>query len=301
VRLPWLAHDEAPGPYITIPQYRFNKTKQHPANLDTSYGGITTSTFQGVATLITSAGPLEMEGACWHLLSKNFSSPGDIRTDLNRERLLQETMDKDTNCRSFTWKVLRQAKLAVGATTYVGDTALTAPPFFKNVVRGNSTIWGFETLGPRVINWTGLSREDQAIILPTLQTTNDWIVLATAGRPRRGAIPLSVNGSVIAITTKGKSFRKRQWWLTGEDELAAYDRKVEVWISSRHNIPQNLLDDLEALLNSSSAKDAPHNGTEGVEHIYWAGTEAGLMGIPRFPGLIYATNGIQEKGNMGVD
>jgi len=31
VRLPWLAHNEleALGPYITIPQYRFNKTKQH--------------------------------------------------------------------------------------------------------------------------------------------------------------------------------------------------------------------------------------------------------------------------------
>jgi len=29
VRLPWLAHDEAQGPYITIPQYRFNKTNQH--------------------------------------------------------------------------------------------------------------------------------------------------------------------------------------------------------------------------------------------------------------------------------
>jgi len=27
-RLPWLAH-EAPSPYITIPQYQFNKTKQH--------------------------------------------------------------------------------------------------------------------------------------------------------------------------------------------------------------------------------------------------------------------------------
>jgi len=77
-----------------------------PVNLDTSYGGITASTFQGVATLITSAGPLEMEGARWHLLSKVFSSPGDRRTDLNRERLLQETMDKDTNCRSFAWKVL---------------------------------------------------------------------------------------------------------------------------------------------------------------------------------------------------
>ena len=122
------------------------------ANVDTSYGGITASTFQGVATLITSAGPLEMEGARWHLLSKVFSSPGDMRTDLNRERLLQETMDKDTNCRTFAWKVLRQVKLAVGATTYVGDMALTTLPFFKNVVRGNSTIWGFETLdsaGPR--------------------------------------------------------------------------------------------------------------------------------------------------------
>jgi len=29
VHFPWLAHDEALGPYITIPQYRFNKTKQH--------------------------------------------------------------------------------------------------------------------------------------------------------------------------------------------------------------------------------------------------------------------------------
>jgi len=140
-----------------------------PAYLDISYGGITASTFQGVATLITSAGPLEKKGARWHLLSKKFSSPGDIRTDLNRERLLQETMDKDTNCRSFAWKVLHQAKLAVGAMTYVGDTALTAPSFLKNVVRGNST----ETIGPRVINWTGLSRKDQAIILLILQTTID--------------------------------------------------------------------------------------------------------------------------------
>jgi len=75
---------------------------------------------------------------------------------------------------------------------------------------------------------------------------------------------------------------------------------VEVWISSRHCIPQNLLDDHDALLNSSSAKDVPHNGTEGVEGIYWAGTEAGLMGIPHFPGLIYATDGSQEKGNIGA-
>ena len=67
---------------------------------------------------------------------------------------------------------------------------------------------------------------------------------------------------------------------------------------SKHSIPKNLLDDLESLLNSGSAKDVPHNGTEKVEGIYWEGTEAGLMGIPLFPGLIYATDSSQEKSNV---
>ena len=40
MRLPWLAHDEAPGPYITIPQYRFNKTKQHTRVCVDIYNGI---------------------------------------------------------------------------------------------------------------------------------------------------------------------------------------------------------------------------------------------------------------------
>jgi len=106
-----------------------------PESVDTSFGGITVSTFQGAATLITLAGPFRKEGARWHLLSQVFSSPEDIKTDLYKleERFLQETMVKYLNCRLFAWKVLRQAKLAVGATTYIGNTALTAPPFFDNV------------------------------------------------------------------------------------------------------------------------------------------------------------------------
>ena len=50
-----------------------------PKSLDTSFWGFTASTFQGVATLITPADPFEMEGARWYLLSKVFSSPGDIK------------------------------------------------------------------------------------------------------------------------------------------------------------------------------------------------------------------------------
>ena len=143
-------------------------------------------------------------------------------------------MDKDPNCMSFAWRVLWQAKLAVGATTYVGNTALTAPSFFDYVVRGDLSTWVSKSLGPRVINWTGLSCEDQAAILPTLQSSNNWILLALAGKSKLGTIPLPVDGIVTAMATKGKAFRTRQWWLTEDDELAAYDRKVKVWISSKH-------------------------------------------------------------------
>jgi len=105
-----------------------------PESTDTSFEGFTANTFRGVATLITPAGPFKMEGARWHLLSQVFSSPEDMKTDLYKERLLQETMEKDPSRRSFAWKVFWQAKLAVSAMTYIGDTALTAPPFFENVV-----------------------------------------------------------------------------------------------------------------------------------------------------------------------
>jgi len=70
----------------------------------------------------------------------------------------------------------------------------------------------------------------------------------------------------------------------GDNELAEYDRKVEVWISSKYNISKNLLDTLESLLNSSS-KDVQYNGNKGVEGEYLTGMVAGLMGIPLFPGL----------------
>ena len=62
-----------------------------PESLDTSFGGLTASTFQGVATLINPAGPFKMEGA---LLSKVFSSPEDIKTDLYRERLSKKIWTK---------------------------------------------------------------------------------------------------------------------------------------------------------------------------------------------------------------
>ena len=125
-----------------------------------------------------------------------------MATDLNRERLLQETMNKDPNCRSFSWKLLRQAKVAVGAATYIGDTALTAPPFFDNAVRGGMILWGVRASGQQVIDWTGLSRDDQAATLPTLLNSNNWILLVLAGKTEPETSPLLIESSTKVLPQK---------------------------------------------------------------------------------------------------
>jgi len=40
--------------------------------------------------------------------------------------------------------------------------------------------------------------------------------------------------------------------------------------------------------------------SDGVESIYWAGKEAGLMDIYNFPGVIYATDGPKGSTEMGA-
>ena len=81
-----------------------------PGSLDTSWDGITSSTYQGVATvtLITPRSPYTVEGARWHLLSKIFSSAeNDFKADLEAELLTQESLDEDKGYRSFSWQFLR--------------------------------------------------------------------------------------------------------------------------------------------------------------------------------------------------
>ena len=71
-----------------------------------------------------------------------FSSADRFKADLEVEILRQESLEKDSGHRSFSWQFLRQEQKEFGAKTYCGDTALTAPPFFYNVIRGANHTWG---------------------------------------------------------------------------------------------------------------------------------------------------------------
>jgi len=69
------------------------------------------------------------------------------------------------------------------ATKYQGDTANTIPPFFKDAGRGTERIWGgkIATPQPTVINWPGLNDKEKAELIPTLSTTDNWILLTHKG------------------------------------------------------------------------------------------------------------------------
>ena len=73
-----------------------------------------------------------------------------------------------------------------------------------------------------------------------------------------------------------------------------------MWVSENDAVPAGMVDKLEALLTSKDAKDQPAQNSVGREDEYWAGTEAGLLNIPKFKGIIYATDGSQSSEGMGA-
>jgi len=111
---------------------------EQPELWDTSIGPIQALTTQGIATVYLPSGPLSMDGAQWHLLKHTLTNDdlNPLGTSLQNELTRQLRLDKDTQHRSFSWKLLQTLKSVFHATQYQGDTALTTPPFFKNARRG---------------------------------------------------------------------------------------------------------------------------------------------------------------------
>jgi len=143
---------------------------------------------------------------------------------------------------------------------------------------------------------------EQAEISPTLETANNWIMFTHPLGVENAATPTPPipKGAQRIFYTKNKAGRERGWWRTGTDKLASYGLDTEVWICQNSTISDSNIIALEALLRTKSEKDLLDMRSEGVEPIYWAGTESGLMDTYNFPGVIYATDGSKGSTGMGA-
>jgi len=276
---------------------------EQPESWDSTKGSTIATTTQGIATILLPSGPLNMDGAQWHLLKHTLTNNGSnpIGSSLQTELTRQLLLDKDKKHRSFSWKLLRIVKNVFHATKYQGDTAITIPPFFQNAGRGTERIWG-ETLPspqPLVINWPGLNDKEKIELIPILASTENWILLTYPLGAKNKSQPPLVESQRIA-RAEGKCSRHKGWWREGKDELASHSTTTEVWISIRSRIPETTRITLQESLEEDNRKHTPAFGDEDPEIIHRSGTEAGLLGIYNFPGAVYATDGSNDRGVMGA-
>jgi len=105
------------------------------------------------------------------------------------------------------------------ATKYQGNKAITIPPFFQNAGRGTERIWRGETANPQpmVINWPGLNDKEKTELIPTLSTTDNWILLTHSQEASNKSQPSLVESQRIA-RADGKCSRHKGWWREGKDE-----------------------------------------------------------------------------------
>jgi len=112
--------------------------------------------------------------------------------------------------------------------------------------------------------------------------------------------PASFREAHLVARADGKCSRHKGWWREGKDVLATHSMTTEVWISTRGAIPETTRTAIQEALEADNTKDTPSFGSESLEDIHRAGTEAGLLGIYNFPGAVYATDGSNDKGVMGA-
>jgi len=134
-----------------------------------------------------------------------------------------------------------------------------------------------------VINWPGLNDKEKAEMIPTLSTTDNWILLThPQGASNKSQPPFGESQRIARAD--GKCSRHKGWWREGKDELATHSMTTEVWISTRGQISEATRMAIQEALEEENTKDNPSFGTEDLEVIHRSGTEAGPLGIYNFPG-----------------
>jgi len=99
----------------------------------------------------------------------------------------------------------------------------------------------------------------------------------------------------------GESSRHKGWWREGKDKLASHSMTTEVWTSTQSHISSDTVTKIQEALEADDSKDKPFFGEDQLETVHRLGTEAELLGIYSFPGVVDAIDGSNDKGIMGAD
>ena len=167
----------------------------------------------------------------WNHLQTMWQAPPLDLLRLVHEETHHQNILEASGYRSPTWRILRALQSIIQAKVVVGESTITAAPFFDGAGRPSKPCWGPQQ-GRKVFLWESLGSEDQEKCLTELRNDTNWIIWCKAkpknmvtqifreygkcifdgkrSKPRQA-------GDNLAESSGGKHVtRDRVWWKRGD-------------------------------------------------------------------------------------
>jgi hypothetical protein len=119
--------------------------------------------------------------------------------------------------RSATWRILRALKSVNEAKVVLGESAVTAAPFFENAGRPSKPFWG-QQQGSKLVLWESLNEEDREACLKVLQKKQTGQCVAGQIQARRTKLSnrsksivatfSQVNARSLKVATKAEKWNQ---------------------------------------------------------------------------------------------
>ena len=295
--------------------------------------GAEVTTYQGVTSCMEPDQQWMIMGSTWSFLSKHAKRTGkDMRAFIREEVNYQEQIEAD-GYRSPSWRILRALQKVYEAEQLQGESAVTAPPFFRSAGRGERVFWGREQ-GPTVFVWESLDAEGRKRCEEVTRSTRNWVVWSRTN-PRRGrdetraytmvgkalfegkARPANSEGEADLEgesseeereeaqenreETGGRANRQKGWWQRGAIETNRHSVNMTAWVhKDGGTINQEKLTGIQQAWDCEEMKDECTVRLDGPERDYWLGSEIGRLGGYEFQGAVYGIDGANQGGKMGA-
>ena len=286
--------------------------------------GATLLNAEGLVSNIAPEHPWSIMSAQWSFLQHTGywnTKRGDLVRAVHREVQMQEQLDRN-GIKSLTFRLMRSLQAVFEASTLIGGTMVTAPPFFETAHRGKQWFWGTRT-GAAVVLWDTLTREEQETWRQEGARRQDWILVRRPHKrgPKRGEgtsseppghiiLRLKRNGKQedrvpgeSAPPCRGRAFRERGWWSRGAIAATLNEYGLECWVHeevTESSLEPDRVRMVEASWKCSLEKDECQVRMDRREAQYWLGTEAGKIGAYGFQGQVSAADGADGAGCMGA-
>ena len=289
-------------------------------------------TYQGLTSCLEPDQTWTVMGSVWHSLRRRTErSEEDLRALIHGEAAYQDKLEA-AGYRSPSWRILRALQGLQAANQLQGESAVSAPPFFRSAGRGQTSFWG-KPSGPTVFLWESLDEEGKRACEEAVRSRKDWVVWSRtrpkqkgeqaqahavagkavfAGKVRsaqgdqqiEGADELS-DGELEEEQTgdearKGGTCRRRGWWKAGNIATSACPAGMTAWVHKEcTTIDQRAIMNLRQAWDCAEEKDECTVSMTGLERDYWLGSEAGRVGSYEFQGAVFGIDGSNHEGCMG--